>query len=126
HTTILGEAAWVWVETPDTYSQQYGRKQRGAFIDIVQPVFRTQLLEWTEATFNVAFRVDYVDWNMGTFKETGTKIGDELVALTPAVSFRPTQHTVFRVNYRYQWQKDVLNNPAIPMATWYAGFSTYF
>lgn len=125
-TEIVGEFAWVNVQTPSTYTQQYGNKQRGMFVDVVQPIFRKKILDWEEATVNLAARLDYVDWNKGRFKETGTKIGDEVLAITPAISFRPTPRTVFRINYRYEWQKDVINNPADQTATWYMGFSTYF
>lgn len=125
-TYIVGEAAWVWVETPDTYTQQYGNKQRGVFMDIVQPVYKSKIFEWEDATFNVAARFDYVDWNVGRFKETGTKIGDQILAVTPGISFRPTPKTVFRINYRYAWQTNILNNPAERAATWYMGFSSYF
>lgn len=125
-TYIVGEAAWVFVETPETYTPQYGNKQRGMFMDIVQPVYKNKIFEWEDATFNVAARFDYVDWNVGTFKETNTRIGDQIIAVTPAISFRPTPKTVFRINYRYEWTKDILNNPAEKAATWYMGFSSYF
>lgn len=125
-TYIVGEAAWIHIETPDTYTQQYGNKQFGVFMDVVQPIYKTKIFEWEEATLNLAARIDYVDWNIGRFKETNTKIGHDLIAITPAISFRPTQKTVFRINYRYEWQRDIINNPAERAATWYAGFSTYF
>ena len=125
-TYIVGEAAWIWVETPDTYTQQYGNKQRGVFMDIVQPVYKSKIFEWEDATFNVAARFDYVDWNVGRFAETDTKIGDHILAVTPGISFRPTPKTVFRINYRYEWKTDILNNPAERAATWYMGFSSYF
>lgn len=125
-TYIVGEAAWVWVQTPDTYTQQYGNKQQGVFMDIVQPVYKHKIFEWEDATFNVAARFDYVDWNVGKFTETNTNIGDQIISVTPAISFRPTPKTVFRINYRYEWQKDILNNPAEKAATWYMGFSSYF
>ena len=32
----------------------------------------------------------------------------------------------FRVNYKYDWQKDVLNNPWAKSSAWIIGFSTYF
>jgi len=125
-TYIVGEAAMVKVQTPETYTQQYGNKQFGVFMDVVQPVYKNKIFEWEDTTFNVAARFDYVDWNVGRFNETNTRIGDQLIAITPGVSFRPTSKTVFRVNYRYEWQKDVINNPAERAATWYMGFSTYF
>lgn len=125
-TEIIGEMAWVNVQIPRTYTQQYGRKQHGFFVDVVQPIYRNKIFDWDKATINIAARLDYVDWNVGKFNETNTKIGDEVLAITPAISFRPTPRTVFRINYRYEWDKDVINNPAKEVATWYMGFSTYF
>ncbi len=125
-TYIVGEVSFINIDVPDTYTQQYGKKQKGAFMDIVQPILKRKMFNWDDATFNLAARIDYVDWNIGKFNETNTEIGDELFAITPAISFRPTSQTVFRLNYRYEWQKDILNNPATKTATWLFGFSTYF
>jgi len=125
-TYIVGEYSFVWVDVPETYTQQYGNKQQGFFLDIVQPIIKRKLLDWKNASLNFAARLDYVDWNKGTFKETNTKIGEDLWAITPAISFRPSSQTVFRLNYRYQWQKDILNNPPALKASWLFGFSTYF
>ena len=125
-TYIVGEAALIKVQTPDTYTPQYGNKQYGFFMDVVQPVYKKKIFEWENATFNVAARFDYVDWNVGKFEATNTNIGDQIIAITPGISFRPTSKTVFRINYRYEWQKDIFNNPAEKAATWYMGFSSYF
>ena len=125
-TYIVGEAVWVTVDVPSTYTQQYGNKQQGAFIDIVQPVLKRKMFDWDDAVLNISARLDYVDWNVGKFNETNTEIGDDLWAITPAISFRPSAQTVFRLNYRYQWQTDILNNPPARAASWLFGFSTYF
>ncbi|MDX1476794.1 MAG: hypothetical protein R3301_03775 [Saprospiraceae bacterium] len=125
-TRIIGEAAWMRIDVPETYTQQYGNKQLGAFLDIVQPVYTGRILDWPAATINVACRVDYVDWNREQFRETGEDIGDKIWAVTPAVSLRPTPQTVLRLNYRYQWQTDLFNNPAALSAAWLFGISTYF
>ena len=125
-TYIVGEVVFVNVDVPETFTQQFGDKQWGAFVDVVQPVLKRKILNWENATLNLAARLDYADWNVGTFNETGADIGDELFAITPAISFRPTAQTVFRLNYRHQWQKDILNNPASKKASWLFGFSTYF
>lgn len=125
-TYIVGEAAVVMVEVPEAYSQQFGTNQRGFFVDVVQPLLRRKVLDWENASLNVAFRVDHTDWNTDSFNETGEEIGDELWAITPAISFRPSQRTVFRLNYRYQWQWDLLNNPPAHYAAWMFGVSTYF
>jgi len=125
-TYIVGEYAFILVDVPETYTQQYGNKQQGFFIDIVHPVIRRKIFDWENASLNIAARLDYVDWNIGTFNETNTNIRDDLLAITPAISFRPSVQTVFRLNYRYQWQKDILSNPPDLRASWMFGFSTYF
>ena len=125
-TYIVGEYAFISIDVPETYTQQYGNKQQGFFLDIVQPILNRKILDWEKASLNLALRLDYVDWNLGTFNETLTNIGDDLWAITPAISFRPTSQSVFRLNYRYQWQRDVLGNAPAMKASWLFGFSTYF
>ena len=95
------------IDIPSTYTQQYGEKQQGAFVDIVQPILKRKILDWEDAVLNLSARLDYVDWNVGTFKETGTDIGEDIFAISPAISFRPSSQTVIRLNYRYQWQTKV-------------------
>lgn len=126
NTNIIAEWAWVKVDVPVSYTQQYGKMQQGGFVDIVQPVYKRKLLGFDKSVLNVACRLEYVDWNVGTFKETGGNIADDLVSIVPAVSWRPTPLTVIRVNYRYNWQKDLLGNPPSMTAGFQAGFATYF
>ncbi|MGG9971181.1 hypothetical protein ACQ33O_05235 [Ferruginibacter sp. SUN002] len=126
NTTIIGEWAWIFVDVPSTYSQQFGNKQRGGFIDIVQPLIKKRMLGWNDAVLNLSCRAEYVDWNVGKFKETDTNIADELWSIMPAVSFRPGSQTVFRINYRFQKQNDLLGNPAAKTAGFSFGIATYF
>ena len=125
-TRLIGEMAYIWVGVPDTFTQQFGNQQAGFFVDIIQPVLKTKILDWEDAILNLSLRTDFVDYNIGEFAQTNTDIGDDLFALTPALSFRPSPQTVLRINYRYQWQQDILNNPVSRTATWYFGISTYF
>lgn len=126
NTSINAEFAFVNVDVPDTYSQQFGSHQSGGFIDFVQPILRRNVFGFERSVVNVALRCEYVDWNRGTFKETGTSIQDDFVSVVPGVSWRPTSQTVIRVNYRYNWQTDILGNPASRTAGFQAGFSSYF
>jgi len=126
HTYIVGEWAWVNVNIAETYSQQYGDKQHGGFLDIVQPLLRKDFFGFKNAVLNAACRLEYVDWNVGTFTETGGNIGDNLWAIVPGISFRPTAQTVIRLNYRRQWQKDLLGNPAARTVGIQFGISSYF
>lgn len=125
-TKILGEAAYIWVDVPDNYLPHYGSEQWGAFVDLVQPIYQKPIFNWEQAVINFAARFDYNDYNRGRFKETGDKIGDKAFAITPALSFRPSPQTVFRLNYRYEWKNDVVYNPWENTATWLLGLSTYF
>lgn len=126
NTFITGEWAWVKVNVPNTFTQQYGNKQRGGFVDIVQPVWKRKIFGWEKATFNLACRLEYVDWNVGKFTSTGGNIGEELWSIMPAFSFRPTPQTVLRLNYRHQRQKDILGNPPARTGGFSLGVSTYF
>ena len=125
-TFLTTEWAWVQVNVPETYTEQFGSKQHGGFIDLVQPVLQRNIFDWKNATLNAALRLEYVDWNIGTFKSTGTNIGDNLWSIMPAISFRPTPLTVLRLNYRYLQQKDILNNPPAKTGGFSFGISTYF
>ena len=45
-TYIVGEAVYIMIDVPETYTQQYGDKQKGAFIDIVQPIVKRKIFDW--------------------------------------------------------------------------------
>ncbi|MEI9808924.1 MAG: hypothetical protein WDO16_14235 [Bacteroidota bacterium] len=125
-TYINSEWVWAMVDVPDTYTQQFGSKQQGGFIDIVQPIMKKRMLGWDDATLNFAVRGEYADYNVGKFNDTHGNIFDHVTAIVPAVSFRPSSQTVFRINYRYEWQRDILGNPASKTAGFQLGLSTYF
>lgn len=125
-TYLNGEWVQAFIDVPETYSQQFGTRQQGGFLDIVQPVLKRKVLGWENSTLNLAFRTEYVDYNVGTFRETGGNISDHIFAIVPGISFRPSQQTVIRFNYRYHWQTDLLGNPPSRTAGFQFGFSTYF
>lgn len=125
-TKIIGEWTWVFVDVPNSYTQQYGNKQKGGFIDIVQPIITGDILGFRKSSFNLALRLEYVDWNDEIFRETNTSIGDDIAAVVPAISFRPTEQTVIRLNYRFMKQRDVLGNPPSTIAGFQFGISSYF
>jgi hypothetical protein len=126
NTYITAEWAWVMVDVPAGYSQQYGARQRGGFMDIVQPVYRKTIFGFEKSVINIACRLEYVDWNVGTFTQTGGNIADHFMSVVPAISWRPGPQTVIRLNYRYNMQTDILGNPASKTAGFQAGFSSYF
>lgn len=125
-TFINGEWAWVAVDVPSTFTEQFGSRQQGGFVDIVQPVYRKPVFGFEQSVVNVSLRLEYVDWNRGSFKSTGGKISDHIYCVVPSISFRPVPQTVFRINYRRHWQTDLLGNPASKLAGWQFGISSYF
>ena len=125
-TFITAEWAWINVNVPKTFTQQYGSKQEGGFIDIVKKIVKKKIFGWESAALNIACRLEYVDWNVGKFTSTGQNISDDIWSIMPAVSFRPSSQSVLRLNYRYQQQKDILGNPAAKTGGFSFGISTYF
>lgn len=125
-TFITGEWTRIWLDVPANYSPQFGNIQSGGFIDIVQPIITRKIFHYTKAVINFAIRLEQVDWNVGTFKDTNGRIGDELVSVLPGISFRPTQETVLRLNYRLMQETDFLNNPPANTAGFSFGVSSYF
>jgi hypothetical protein len=125
-TRFIGEWAWVLVDVPETFTQQYGSRQQGGFLDVVQPVIRGKLLGFDKAVLNVAVRLESMDRNVGTFRETGGDIGDEVVAIVPAISFRPGPETVIRLNYRHMRERDLLGNPPSITGGFQFGVASYF
>ncbi|MEO7768266.1 MAG: hypothetical protein ABIS01_12600 [Ferruginibacter sp.] len=125
-TFITGEWAWIKLDVPSTFTQQYGNRQQGGFVDIVQPLFKKKMLGWEKATINLACRFEYIDWNVGRFAVTGGNIAEDLWSIMPALSFRPASQTVFRLNYRHMQQRDILGNPPAKTGGFSFGISTYF
>ena len=125
-TFINAEWAWVYVDVPETYTQQYANRQRGSFADIVQPIYTGNIFGFNKSVINAAFRFEYVDYNVGRFNETGDNISDHYYAIVPAISWRPSPQTVLRLNYKYSWRSDLLGNPLSKTAGLQIGVSSYF
>ncbi len=126
NTAITAEWAWVKVGVPETYTEQFGKNQQGGFIDFVKPIFRTKIFGVEKSIVNVVLRIEYVDWNKGKFKSINENIAEDVFSIVSGISWRPTSETVFRINYRYNWQKDILGNPTTKLGGIQIGVSTYF
>ncbi len=131
-TQINAEWAMIWVNVPSTYTEQFGSRQYGGYFDVVQPVYTLKMKkrkhpgDFVNSVFSVGCRVEYVDWNVGRFESTAGNIGDNVIALTPSVSWRPGGQTVLRVNYSYRWQTDLLGNPPSHTSGVQVGIASYF
>lgn len=123
---ITAEAARVTADVPSTYSQSFGASQHGMFIDLVYTFLEKRMLQWDKAKLNVGCRFEFVDYNLGHFRETGGNIGDEIWAVVPSLAFRPAGPTVLRLNYRHEEHTDLLGNPPARRGVIHFGFATYF
>jgi len=125
-TSIRGEVVYASVDVPESLSEVHGDTQWGAYLDVLMPVWRPRFLGYTDAVVTAGLRLETVDYNVGTFSSTGSEIGDQVTAIVPSISFRPTADTVFRVNYRYHWVTDFQGNDASRIAGFQLGLATYF
>jgi len=123
---VRGEIAYASVDVPAGLAEIFGDAQWGMHLDVLVPVWSPQFSGYDNASLSVGLRVERIDYNTGTFASTGESIGDEVTALVPTVSFRPTPGTVFRANYRYHWSTDFPGNPTNRLAGFQIGFATYF
>lgn len=125
-TYLTTEWAFIKVNVPETYGQQYGKNQLGGFMDIVQPIAKRNILGFNQSVVNAVCRLEYVDWNKDQFVETGSNIREDFFSIVPGMSWRPSAQTVIRLNYRYNWQTDLFGNPPSRTAGFQFGFSSYF
>lgn len=125
-TQLKGEMAYVQLDIPSTYSQQYGNKQVGGYTDIIQPLWHGTVLSWENSVINAVVRLEYVDFNLGKFRETNGNIADDIHSTCIGLSFRPSSQSVLRMGYTYRLTQDILGNPPSRTAGIQVGFSTYF
>ncbi|MEX2526545.1 MAG: TonB-dependent receptor [Gemmatimonadota bacterium] len=120
------ELAYASIDVPPANAELFGDRQWGGYLDVLVPVWRPHLLGYNDAVVTAGVRLERVDYNVGSFSSTGRDIGDEVTAIVPGLSFRPSPGTVFRANYRYHWIRDLQGNEPARMAGFQVGFATYF
>ena len=123
---VLGELASASVDVPIGLGPNFGSKQWGFHTDLIYPILEKPILKFEEAILNAAFRIEYVDYNSGTFEETGRNIFDQIIAITPGLTLRLSTNTALKTNFRYLWERDVFGNPTSKTAGFQFGFASYF
>jgi hypothetical protein len=100
------KVAYATIDVPAGLVELHGDTQWGGHVDVIAPVWRPRLSGYTDGLLSAGIRFEHVDYNRGCFSSTGGVIRDDATALVPAVSFRPMDGTIFRINDRYQWTRD--------------------
>lgn len=124
--SVLGEWAFASIDVPVELGPAFGNKQWGMHTDLIYPVRKGSIWRWKETTLNTSFRFEYVDYNIGTFTETGGNRFDQIVSILPGVSLRFSTNTALKANFRYMWERDLLGNPASKTVGYQFGFASYF
>jgi len=123
---LQGEMVNALIDIPSDIIEIYSSQQKGGFVEIVYPLYKKEMFGYQNSVINACVRYEDLDYNIGTFKSTGTEIGDEVTAVVAGLSFRPTDGTVFRANYRHHLTTDILGNAPAIMGGFQVGFATYF
>jgi len=123
--SIKSEIALSFIDLPDDLNESLGDQQFGGFVDLIYPLLTTRFWNYDKAKLNGILRLERVDFNVGTFSQTGDTIQDDVNALTTGLSFRPNENTVVKLNFRRLWTDDILGNPSGSGGI-QAGFATYF
>lgn len=123
---VRGEVAFASIDVPTSLGEIHGSRQWGGHVDVIVPIWEPLIRGYPDAILSAGVRLEAVDFNRASFESTGASIGDEVSAIVPTVSFRPTAGTVFRANYRYHWITDFQGNEAARLAGFQFGFATYF
>ncbi len=124
--SLRGEIAWAAVDVPVDLQELLAERQWGLYLDAVLPVWRPRIRGLLDPVVSLGLRLERVDFNRGEFTSTGSKIFDEINAVTAGASFRPAPGTVFRLNYRFESSQDLLGNPPSKTGGFQIGFATYF
>lgn len=124
--SVRGEIAHATIDVPAGLAELFGNRQWGGHLDVLLPLWRPRLMAFRDAVLTAGVRLEVVDYNRGTFSSTGESIGDDVRAIVPGVSFRPTAGTVLRANYRFHWTRDFQGNDPARLAGFQVGFAAYF
>ncbi len=123
---LRGEVAIAAIDVPPDLAEVHGDRQWGFYLDAVMPIWHPQIRALEDPVVNLALRVERVDFNVGEFFSTGGRRYDEVHAVSFGASLRPVPETVFRLNYRLEWHRDLVGNPTERTAGIQLGVATYF
>jgi hypothetical protein len=128
---IKGEYVIANIDVEESLQPLYGTRQQGGFVEVDYSVLRGRIIGFDHANLLLMLRFEKVDMNVGDFKSPGIVLADltrydHETALSGGMAFRPNGRTVFKVNYRYHWIRDLVGNPAARMAGIQVGIATYF
>ena len=108
HLDLLGEYAYASINLPTSLRGLFAEKQQGVYVQANYRFGRRWFGTLPNSHFTVIARYDFVDFDADLK-------GDAHQRLSLGVNFRPTEDTVFKLDYHYNWmwsKVDVLEKGA--------------
>src|SRR5690625_164548 len=122
---LRGEAAFAWVDVPESAANLYSRRQFGWHLDLYTDIWNHTLSTGTHARLRWVMRGEQADYFHGRFTD-GRKAGDQISGLTVGLAWELNRQLVFRGGVRNRWTRDRLNNPAEREVQVQIGVASYF
>ncbi|MFT6851235.1 MAG: hypothetical protein ACJATA_002056 [Sphingobacteriales bacterium] len=122
---INAEGAWLTVDAGPNPGNFLATQQFGFFLDFGYKLFIGSFLGFENSEIGGHLRSEYVDLHTSTIVGGG-EAGNEILAFTPSLTWRPNQNAVLKINYRYSESTDLLNNPAARAGLFQIGIASYF
>jgi hypothetical protein len=123
---IKGEYVFAAIDVRSDLQPLYAQRQKAGFMDLIYPIRKKKMLRFSKAVLNASLRLEHYDLNIGKFKSTSGKIGEEGWRIGLGIGFRPVPGTTIRINYHYSKENDILSNPAAISGGYQVGFASYF
>ena len=115
---MTGEAALIGIDISEDLTGVYASKQHGFYFEILRDFGRGWIPTMPASFFSAGIRLDLIDLDADL-------PGDNTRQVTLGANFRPTQDTVFKLNYVRGTARDRFNNPEDHGALLFS-IATYF
>lgn len=115
---LLGEYANASIDVPSESGGVFADSQSGLYVQLSYSFLQGALATIPRSRFTGVVRYDRVDFD-------NSVEGDDHRRLTTGINFRPTDDTVFKLDYQYNWLTDGFNNESSQAALIF-GVATYF
>lgn len=115
---VIGEWTRVWIDVPGAQAGLLASRQEGSWLEGRWRFLRGRITTLPESSFGVAVRAERVDFD-------AHRRGDDVERLTLGATFRPTEETALKLDYRRETRRDrfALETPAAAVLF---GIATYF
>jgi hypothetical protein len=115
---LLGEYARARVDIPEPLAEVFARRQQGVYAQVNGHFGKGLFPALPHSIFTATLRYDHVDFDLDTK-------GDAQQKFTVGLNFRPTEDTVFKLNYVHSRTTDPVPI-TVPGAAILFGVATYF